>query len=38
MSTQVTPETPTPKEPKPGNPAPPGQTGAVPPGHQDEGD
>jgi hypothetical protein len=23
-------------EPKPGNPAPPGQTGAVPPGHQDE--
>ena len=25
-------------EPKPGNPAPPGQTGAVPPGHQDEGE
>ena len=26
------------KEPKRGNPAPPGQTGALPPGHQDEGD
>jgi serine/threonine-protein kinase len=34
-----TPEPKPPKEPKPGNPAPPGQTGAVPPGHQDdEGD